>query len=383
MAKLDLASAYRSVKIHEDDYELTGLSWTFTGSDHPTYLYDTRLMFGARLAPSIFNNLSQGVVAMMKGRGFQNTYAYCDDFLLIEADRDRCMQGLNTLWKLCRQLGFSISYDKICGPATTMVFLGTEINSLSMTLALPQGKLDETMIILNEAINSRTLSKRKLQKIGGKLNWACRVIQEGRYFVSSIYKRIRALNSPTHKTRISGELKEDLRWWMDYMGIFNGSLPIRDSRPQSPVVLDACPIAGGAVYEGNWVYVPWRGWPGMSGKHINLKEILILEPAAHIFGPIWANRVITVYSDSTTAVACINKRRVNDEETMASLKRVCTLAARYNFSIKAIHYPGVQNTLADACSRLHTPGYDRVLADCLATTFLHYGTSASQGSAEL
>lgn len=379
MAKLDLASAYRSVKISEKDYDVTGLAWTFEGEAKPTYLYDTRLMFGARLAPSILNELSQAVVVMMKGKGYHHVYAYCDDFLIAEDDKGRCLEALNTLWRLCRRLGFAISYNKILGPATSMTFLGTLIDTSTMTLALPQEKLQETKSLLGACLRSNTITKKKLQRIGGKLNWACRVIQEGRYFVSSVYKRIRALKGATHKSRVSGDLKEDLCWWMDFMSVFNGSLPIRDSRPQSPVVLDACPIAGGAVYEGHWLYVPWRGWAGMERKHINCKEILILEPAAHIFGPFWRNKSITVYTDNTTAMACINKRRSDDEQVMASLKRVCTLAARYNFSIRAIHYPGVRNTLADACSRLHTPGYDRVLAECLATTFLHYGESTGEG----
>lgn len=383
MAKLDLASAYRSVRIHELDYEVTGVAWTFKGRTQPTYMYDTRLMFGARLAPSIFNELSQAVVAIMKTKGFANTYAYCDDFLVLESTKGQCQQALNALWRLCRDLGFAISYEKMMGPSRDIIFLGTRINTQSMTLALPDGKLMETRALIEGTLSARSITKKHLQKIGGKLNWACRVIHEGRYFVSSVYARIRALKGPSHRSRVAGELKRDLEWWIDYMGHFNGSLPIRDPRPQSPVVLDACPLAGGAVYEGHWVYVPWRGWPEVANKHINNKEILILEPAAHIFGPIWADKAITIYSDSATAVACINRRRAADEEVRASLKRVCTLAARYNFSLRAIHYPGVHNTLADACSRLHTPGYNKVFADCLASTFLQYGSTVINGSAEV
>lgn len=383
LAKLDLASAYCSVRIHQEDFEVTGLSWTFTGREVPSYLFDTRLMFGARLAPGIFNELSQAVVAMMRERGFLKVYAYCDDFLITENSKERCLEALNTLWRLCRKLGFAISYEKLLGPATSMIFLGTHICTDSMTLALPLEKMQETLTLLKDVLSKRVISKKGLQRIGGKLNWACRVIQEGRYFVNSIYKRIRALRNPDHKSRMSGDLREDLLWWVDFMGQFNGSLPIRDPRPQSPVVLDACPVAGGAVYEGHWLYVPWRGWWEAADKHINLKEILVLEPAAHIFGPLWRDKAITVYSDSMTAVASINKRRSDDEHAMASLKRVCTLAARYNFSIRAIHYPGVHNKLADACSRLHTPGYNRVFAECLARTFLHYGDTINRGADHL
>ena len=35
-AKIDLRSAYRSVKIHPSNYEFTGLSWQFEGHDEPT-----------------------------------------------------------------------------------------------------------------------------------------------------------------------------------------------------------------------------------------------------------------------------------------------------------------------------------------------------------
>lgn len=226
MAKLDLVSAYRSVRISEEDYKVTGLAWTFSGDKDPTYMYDTRLMFGARLAPSIFNDLSQAVVVMMRAKGFPTVYAYCDDFLVVERDRERCLAGLNTLWRLCRDLGFAISYNKIMGPARSVTFLGTLIDTTTMTLALPQGKLQETRELLAGCLRGRTVTKKILQKIGGKLNWACCVIQEGRYFVNSVYKRIRALRGATHKSRVSGDLKEDLCWWMDYMAIFNGSLPI-------------------------------------------------------------------------------------------------------------------------------------------------------------
>lgn len=208
-------------------------------------MYDTRLMFGARLAPSIFNELSQAVVAIMKVKGFTNIHAYCDDFLIIESSKELCVRALNGLWRLCRDLGFAISYEKIMGPSKDMIFLGTRINTQTMTLALPEEKLWETRCLLKEALKARSITKRHLQRIGGKLNWACRVIQEGRYFVNSIYSRIRALKGPWHKSRVSEDLKQDLQWWVDFMGHFNGSLPIQDPRPQSPVVLDACPVAGG------------------------------------------------------------------------------------------------------------------------------------------
>jgi hypothetical protein len=46
-AKVDLASTYRSVKIHPSNYKATGLKWQFQGDDHYTYMTDQHLPFGA------------------------------------------------------------------------------------------------------------------------------------------------------------------------------------------------------------------------------------------------------------------------------------------------------------------------------------------------
>ena len=47
LAKVDLKSAYRHVPLHPSNYMATGLKWTFTGSTQTTYLFDTKLPFGA------------------------------------------------------------------------------------------------------------------------------------------------------------------------------------------------------------------------------------------------------------------------------------------------------------------------------------------------
>jgi hypothetical protein len=62
LAKIDLASAYRSVKLHPSNYCLTGLAWQFEGDNCDTVLVDTTLCFGARRSPYIFNTLTQAVV---------------------------------------------------------------------------------------------------------------------------------------------------------------------------------------------------------------------------------------------------------------------------------------------------------------------------------
>ena len=48
LCKVDLKNAYRSVKIHESNYKLTGLHWKFEGDSESTYFFDTKLPFWGR-----------------------------------------------------------------------------------------------------------------------------------------------------------------------------------------------------------------------------------------------------------------------------------------------------------------------------------------------
>ena len=80
MAKIDVKSAYRLVRIHPSNYQATGLQWTFEGGTEPTYLVDTRLPCGSRKAPTFFNRLTHAIRRMMARRGVP-IVAYLDDSL--------------------------------------------------------------------------------------------------------------------------------------------------------------------------------------------------------------------------------------------------------------------------------------------------------------
>ena len=81
LGKLDLQNSFRSVGIARDNYSATGLKRLFSGGKHPRYMIATRVYFGGRRSPEIFNELSQAVLAIMKSMGYTNIVCYCDDFL--------------------------------------------------------------------------------------------------------------------------------------------------------------------------------------------------------------------------------------------------------------------------------------------------------------
>ena len=168
MAKIDLKSAYRSVRIHPSNHQATGLQWTFEGDTKPTYLIDTRLPFGSRKAPAFFNCLTQAVRQMMGRRGIP-IVAYLDDFFVIGATKADCQHAFKTLFSLLRKLDFYISYSKLICPTTSLSHLGIQVNSDHMTVALPAGKLRELQSNLEQFSIRKRATRKKLQSLTGKL----------------------------------------------------------------------------------------------------------------------------------------------------------------------------------------------------------------------
>jgi hypothetical protein len=356
MCKCDLESAFRSVKIHPSNYEATGLKWRFQGDSLATYMVDTRLPQGARRSPEIFNKLTQAVRAIMKKKGF-DIVAYLDDFWLAGRTYEECMRALNTLIALLRKLGFAINYSKVEGPRQQLTFLGILFDSLAMTLQLPADKLKVLHTEICEFYLRSKVSKRELQSLAGKLNWATSVIHGGRYHLRRLLDRINTLRQAWHRTRVTQDMKADLQFWIDYMCYFNGRTKMLDSRPATPICIDACQVAGGGYHNGEMVYTPWEAIsPEVASLHINDKEVLALELAITQWAPKLRDRKVYVHCDSMVACAVIKRGSSRNPIVMASLRRVFWLSAVYNFKIRTWFYPGVRNIVADRISRLHEPG---------------------------
>ena len=134
MAKIDLEAAYRSVCIHPDDHAATHLKWVFKGDKHPTYMYDSRLPFGAKKAPGIFHRITQSVRRMMARRGYSDMVVYLDDWFLVSPTKEACLEAMTVLLALLRKLGFSISYRKVEAPTTCLVFLGIQLDSVNVSV---------------------------------------------------------------------------------------------------------------------------------------------------------------------------------------------------------------------------------------------------------
>ena len=374
MAKVDLQSAYRSVKLSKNSETVTGFSWNF--GNQKIFLKDTRLPFGGKLSPGIFHRLTQAVKRMMGRKGFNLLIVYLDDFLIMAESKEACAQALNYLIQLLRKLGFAINWRKVVDSTNIITFLGIELDSLTMSLRLPEDKLTMFRKELHSFLNLRRVTKRQLQSIAGRLSWAAGVVKGGRVFLRRIFDKIGTLRHASHRTLLSFTVQKDLLWWHTFLETFNGRSLILDKQPVDCVFTDACNEAAGGSFGSDWFYFNWnQDLPAAVNFHINEKEVLAVVLAAQRWAPLWQDKRVIIYSDNSVTVACLNKGTSKNSVVMKCLRNLFWLSATYNFHLTSRHIPGISNIAADSASRIHLPGYLETLLPFTAYTHLSHHMS--------
>ena len=136
----------------------------------------------------------------MTKKGFRTIVCYLDDFLIIASTYDECLQALNVLLRLLRELGFQINYNKLEGPFQSLVFL--VLDSTSMTLSIPQEKMDEVRQCMNTFMASRKVTKRQIQSLAGKLNWITQCVYGGRFHMRRLIDSANKLRKSWHRQNV-------------------------------------------------------------------------------------------------------------------------------------------------------------------------------------
>ena len=198
----------------------------------------------------IFHRRAQAVKRMMARHGYKAIVVYLDDFLVIGVTSAECCEIFNCLLELLQNLGFSINWKKVVPPTQCLIFLGALIDTIHQSMSLPHDKLVALQELLLSFQHRCRASKRLLQRLAGKLNWACRVIYGGRTFFkahSGFYEL-----SASARCLLDCGFYEDLNWCVQFLAVFNGRQLFLDSTAMVDGQTDACFDAAGAYF--SWLF---------------------------------------------------------------------------------------------------------------------------------
>ncbi len=239
MAKIDIKSAYRNVPIHPDDRWLLGMMWK--GS----VFVD---------APKIFTAIADGVA---RTRGVNNLLHYLDDFFLTGApSSDECRVAKRTLLQVFEDLGIPVAKEK---PTTCLIFLGLEIDSITMQLRLPAEKLAALLVLIQSWLHRQSCTRRELESLVGSLHFACSVVRSGKTFLRRVFELLSVARKRHHYIRLNQSFRSDLRWWDLFLAPLNRRPLARPIIPASQRITFASD-ASGSIGCGtpHWLQLLWR-----------------------------------------------------------------------------------------------------------------------------
>ena len=364
MGVSDLKSAYRSVLIRPHDRAFQGLVWNVNGEDQ--FIQDNFMSFGTRVAPHIFNSISDAVARYVNAHGYF-CVNYLDDFLVMGNSYDQCREAQLFLHQTVRSLGFYIAYDKVRSPSQVQRYLGVELDSINMSLRLPQDKLDKLHEELAFFAGRRRATKRQLQRLCGVLSHCATLVRGGRTFSHRVVSMLKVFSAKKRYVTLSESFHLDLQWWTDFSIWFNGSAKIiQPPEHTSMIYTDASGSGYGAWHDIDWMCGHWIDNIIMEGDahghcrpkpdiaipdNINVRELYPIYESILRWGHLWKDHKVHCVTDNTQVVTALNKGKSVNLVAMSLLRKLFWLCVINNCQLVGVHLPGKDNLLADALSR--------------------------------
>ena len=349
MAKIDIRHAFRICPVALEELYLLGMHWK------GYYFVDTRLPFGGRSSPFIFNSLADALCwILINIVAIKFVIHYLDDFFLAAASKSGCEHIKQATLNLFEYLGIPIAEDKLVGPSSCITYLGLEIDACKMEIRLPSEKLKKLKIDLKQWLKKASCTKRELLSLIGKLAFASKVIKPGRIFVRRLIEASTTVDSLGKIIVLDPETKADIIWWDTFVQEWNGISIIQEAFTSSETLqfyTDASGSKGyGAIFGKKWL---WGEWPESHRPlHINIKELLAIIIAVETWGHLLYNKQIIIHTDNKTICAIWKKGSSTDPHLMKLVRHLFLFCSQNNFNVTFQHIPGLHNVLADSLSRL-------------------------------
>ena len=218
LIKTDISDAFKLIPIRPDLWPFHGIQW-----QQKFYFY-TRLVFGSRSSPKIFDNLSRAICWITQNKqSIPDVLHLLDDFLVIVDPQDDADSIKDNFLGIFHQLQVPIAPHKTEGPSTHLEYLGVILDSHLMQVRLPAQKVQRILEAITTFANRRTCTKRELLSLLGHMNFASKAIRHGRSFVAQLISLSTTVKKLHHHVTLSAAVRSDLQMWATFLLNWNGA----------------------------------------------------------------------------------------------------------------------------------------------------------------
>jgi hypothetical protein len=246
---------------------------------------------------------------------------------------------------------------KVEGPTTSLVFIGTAIDTVRMIAFIPPAKLAAAIADFMLWQTRMFATQKQWQSLAGTLEWLTRVVLWGRPHIAQAIrlstKRRGAHTSPTFRHEIS--------WWISVLKT-NPSIPLSfhcDPPPKFIVETDASKDGFGAwsptlalCLLGKFTALELESAQRASSRSMGELELRAVLIALHTFAHLLAGASVLFKVDNEEAHYALEKRSAKPPNQRAILADIADLCMTHNIFITAAYFPTPSPHLHhDACNR--------------------------------
>ena len=109
------------------------------------------------------------------------------------------------------------------GPATTIAFLGLELDTVAIEVRLSQNKLASLTTLLRSWQGRKVCSKRELLSLVSSMSHALRAVKPGRSYTRRLIEVVAATKRLDQFVRLNREARAVIEWWHVFAAGWNGT----------------------------------------------------------------------------------------------------------------------------------------------------------------
>jgi len=347
MASIDWKEAYYSCNFAEKYRKF--LRFLFKG-----HLYEfTALPNGFAAGPRLFTKITKPLFSHLRKLGFMNT-SYIDDSLLFGNSIDECRQNVMKTVDLSLKCGFLVHPVKsVFEPCQIIEYLGFVLNSKEMTVKLTENRVKKLKLSVSCLLNTKNPTIQQVSEVVGQMVASFPGVLYGPLYYrcldneKSKWLKIQRGHYSSYMS-FNTDCVNDLQWWLD--NIDHTHKPLFQREPSVLLQSDASKIAWGGVYGSQTTGGSWSSTE--INFHINVLELLAAYFTIRTFCTDMQNVHIKLMSDNQTTVAYINNMGGKKDQCNAVARKIWFWCISKNIWLSAAYLPGIENTEADAQSRM-------------------------------
>ena len=344
---VDVHRVYKNFRACPLDWPLLNLVWPDEEGNQVHYL-DITMPFGSKLSSLYFQRAANFIIRVLHTKGVK-AFMYLDDLIVVAPDPITAYHQFDTVRDLLKVLGLPEAPGKTQPPSHTVTFLGIVINVRDMTLSIPDKKVQQTLQEVRKTLRRRTITRRHLQSIIGRIVHVAKCVPPARLFAARLLETLRGPYATNYT--VDCAVRADLRWFVQYLRDWNGTSYIPVDQVSTTLFTDACMKGIGAT-DGCKAYAAALAPHTSNAYHITEIEALNVLLACDAFLTVNnAGSTVRVRCDNNPAVQVFATGRGHNHLLLDIARRLWLLQAKLHIKIIFHRIPGVENVEADILSR--------------------------------